>query len=95
MDSLMRKLELTKAFIEKITHGRKIEVGLVLGSGLGDLADKIKDPIFIDYKTIPHFPVSTVEGHAGRLVIGDLEGKSVNSSFLIRLSIISPPFAYA
>lgn len=77
MDSLMRKLELTKAFIEKITHGRKIEVGLVLGSGLGDLADKIKDPIFIDYKTIPHFPVSTVEGHAGRLVIGDLEGKSV------------------
>ena len=58
MDSLMRKLELTKAFIEKITHGRKIEVGLVLGSGLGDLADKIKDPIFIDYKTIylqPHY----------------------------------------
>jgi purine-nucleoside phosphorylase len=77
MENLMKKLEQSKAYIEGITKGRKIQIGLVLGSGLGDLANQIKDPIFIDYKDIPNFPVSTVEGHAGRLVIGDLEGKSV------------------
>ena len=77
MENLMKKLEQSKSYIEGITKGKKIQVGLVLGSGLGDLANQIKDPIFIDYKDIPNFPVSTVEGHAGRLVIGDLEGKSV------------------
>lgn len=55
----------------------KPETGLILGSGLGDLADEIIDTTAIDYKYIPHFPVSTVEGHAGRLVAGKLEGKNV------------------
>lgn len=77
MDNLLKKLEQSKSYIEGITKGRKIQVGLVLGSGLGDLAKQISDPILIDYKDIPNFPVSTVEGHEGRLVIGDLEGKSV------------------
>ncbi len=53
------------------------EIGLILGSGLGTLADEIKNPRVIDYKDIPHFPISTVEGHEGRLVIGELEGKKV------------------
>lgn len=53
------------------------EIGLILGSGLGVLADEIEDAVKIPYETIPHFPVSTVEGHAGQLVIGKLEGKSV------------------
>ncbi len=52
-------------------------IGLILGSGLGILADEIKDAVVIDYKDIPHFPVSTVEGHAGQLVIGKLMGKQV------------------
>lgn len=52
-------------------------IGMILGSGLGDLADQIANAIKIDYKQIPHFPVSTVEGHAGQLVIGKLEGKTV------------------
>lgn len=52
-------------------------VGLILGSGLGVLADEIEDVVTIQYKDIPHFPVSTVEGHAGKLVIGTLEGKQV------------------
>ena len=77
MDNLMKKLEQTQSYIEGITKGKKIQIGLVLGSGLGDLAEQITDPIFISYKDIPNFPVSTVEGHAGRLVIGNLEGKSV------------------
>jgi purine-nucleoside phosphorylase len=50
---------------------------MVLGSGLGGLADKIEDPIFIPYSEIPSFPVSTVPGHMGRLVIGNLQGKRV------------------
>ncbi|MFC4617871.1 purine-nucleoside phosphorylase [Camelliibacillus cellulosilyticus] len=53
------------------------DLGLILGSGLGDLANDIQEPTIIDYKDIPHFPESTVAGHAGRLVIGDLEGKKV------------------
>ncbi|WP_217586635.1 purine-nucleoside phosphorylase [Lentibacillus saliphilus] len=53
------------------------EIGLILGSGLGVLGDAIESPTFIDYKDIPHFPESTVEGHKGRLVIGHLEGKPV------------------
>ncbi len=45
-------------------------VGLVLGSGLGAFAERLQDPVVIPYKDIPHFPVSTAIGHAGRLVIG-------------------------
>jgi len=53
------------------------QIGLILGSGLGDLADEITAATVIPYSEIPHFPVSTVVGHAGELVIGDLEGKCV------------------
>ncbi|MBN2260880.1 MAG: purine-nucleoside phosphorylase [Clostridiales bacterium] len=59
----------------KISNQPKI--GLILGSGLGDLADEILNPIVIAYNEIPHFPESTVEGHKGQLVIGDLMGKTV------------------
>jgi purine-nucleoside phosphorylase len=52
-------------------------IGLILGSGLGALADQIQDAVRIPYSEIPHFPVSTVAGHAGELVIGTLEGKPV------------------
>lgn len=52
-------------------------IGLILGSGLGVLADEIQDAVKIPYNQIPNFPVSTVEGHAGQLVIGNLEGKIV------------------
>ncbi|ASN05458.1 purine-nucleoside phosphorylase [Virgibacillus necropolis] len=64
------------AFIEnKITL--KPSIGLILGSGLGVLGDEIENPIIIPYKDIPHFPESTVTGHKGQLVIGNLEGKQV------------------
>lgn len=53
------------------------QIGLILGSGLGDLADEIENPIVIPYEQIPNFPVSTVAGHAGQLVYGSLEGKTV------------------
>jgi purine-nucleoside phosphorylase len=53
------------------------KIALVLGSGLGSLAQEIKNPVVVDYHNIPHFPKSTVVGHAGRLVLGELEGKLV------------------
>jgi purine-nucleoside phosphorylase len=53
------------------------EIGVILGSGLGSLADKLKESISIPYKDIPHFPLSTVPGHKGQLVFGTLSGKSV------------------
>ncbi len=52
-------------------------VGLVLGSGLGDLADEIEDAVSIPYKDIPHFKLSTAIGHEGKLVIGKLANKAV------------------
>ncbi|HEY4689030.1 MAG TPA: purine-nucleoside phosphorylase [Anaerolineae bacterium] len=53
------------------------QVGLVLGSGLGSLAEAVESPVFIDYADLPHWPRSSVEGHVGRLVIGHLEGVAV------------------
>lgn len=55
---------------------RRPTVGLILGSGLGGFADRLEDPVRIEYGDIPHFPTSTVSGHAGRLVVGDLGGVS-------------------
>ena len=56
---------------------RQPQVAMILGSGLGALADAIQDAQTISYQDLPHWPVSTVMGHQGRLVIGELEGKSV------------------
>lgn len=53
------------------------DIGLVLGSGLGVFADQIETPVAIRYEDIPHFPVSTVAGHAGQFVYGKLYGKKV------------------
>jgi purine-nucleoside phosphorylase len=55
----------------------KPEVGIILGTGLDKLADRIKKDAVIPYKDIPHFPVSTVKSHTGNLVLGELSGKSI------------------
>ncbi len=55
----------------------KPEVGIVLGSGLGNLGKEIEVECEIPYEDIPHFPVSTVEGHSGKLIFGKLNGKIV------------------
>jgi len=52
-------------------------IALILGSGLGELADEVKEKKIFDYKKIPNFPTSTVPGHKGRLVFGKLENKNV------------------
>ncbi|MBP6178943.1 MAG: purine-nucleoside phosphorylase [Anaerolineales bacterium] len=52
-------------------------VGIILGSGLNGLADSVQNPVRIPYSSIPNFPVSTVHGHVGQFVIGELEGRPV------------------
>jgi len=53
------------------------EVGIVLGSGLGNFSDEVEVEKEISYDQVPHFPVSTVEGHKGKLIFGNLSGKKV------------------
>lgn len=67
--------EASNFILEKTKY--KPQIGLILGSGLGAIADQIENPEFYSYNELPHFPVSTVQGHAGRLVVGTLEGKTV------------------
>lgn len=73
---LINQLQAANAFIQE-----KIDIkpgfGLVLGSGLGALAEQVENAVRIPYDEIPYFPTSTVEGHAGELVIGLLEEKPV------------------
>ncbi|MCX7710177.1 MAG: purine-nucleoside phosphorylase [Clostridia bacterium] len=64
------------AFLEK-KMGVKPEIGVILGSGLGVLAEEIQNPVLVPYKEIPHFPVSTVSGHEGQFVFGMLQNKPV------------------
>lgn len=61
----------------KKTSSIKPEVGIILGTGLDKLAEKIRTEAVIPYKEIPHFPVSTVKSHTGNLVLGELSGKRV------------------
>ncbi|GLV59369.1 purine nucleoside phosphorylase [Dictyobacter sp. S3.2.2.5] len=68
-------MEATQA-IQKHTE-TKPALAIILGSGLGDLATEIRDAVAIPYGEIPHFPQSTVAGHAGRLLIGNLAGVPV------------------
>lgn len=73
---MLGKIIEASKFIEgKISQ--KPEIGMILGSGLGVLGDEIKNPTIVKYEEIPYFPKSTVEGHKGQLVIGELEGKVV------------------
>ena len=64
------------ALVERM-EGRKPQIGIVLGSGLGLLADQIEDPLVIPYNELPGFPVSTAIGHKGNFIVGTLGGKCV------------------
>lgn len=63
-------------YIRSIYPG-KIDLAIVLGSGLGPLANEIEDPITINYTDIPHFPAPTLVGHEGKLIIGKIGDKTV------------------
>lgn len=79
MDPRAERIYKAAGYVQKILdeHGLKPEIGIILGSGLGKLADKIANPVAIPYKEIPGFPVSTAIGHKGNFIIGTLAGKTV------------------
>lgn len=70
------KMKNTLGFIREITYNFQPEVGIILGSGLGDFAQNF-DSIAIPYSQIPNFPSSTVQGHSGQLVFAEISGKKV------------------
>lgn len=74
VSDLLARLDQT-AEVVRTRSGVKPEIGLVLGTGLGNLASKMKIDAAVDYRDLPHFPVSTVESHQGRLLLGTLCGK--------------------
>ena len=73
---MLNKINQTAAYLKTMVSYRP-ETGIILGTGLGHLADEITDKIEIPYEQIPHFPLSTVEGHSGKLIFGKLGGKEV------------------
>ena len=77
MDPRVEKIMAAADYIAAKLDGRKPFAGIVLGSGLGKLADKIENQIVIPYREIPGFPVSTAVGHKGNFIAGELGGKFV------------------
>ena len=75
--SFLDNIKLASEYVGHILDGRTPQLGIVLGSGLGRLADEIEDPLVIPYKRIPGFPVSTAIGHKGNFIVGKLGGKTV------------------
>ncbi len=66
--------DVAQIILSKIEHRPKL--GIIAGTGLGALASNIEHPVSFSYNKLPNWPVSTVDGHAGRLMIGELEGRS-------------------
>ena len=77
MDPRVEKIMTAAEYMAAKLDGKKPFAGIVLGSGLGKLADKIENPIVIPYREIPGFPVSTAVGHKGNFIAGELGGKFV------------------
>lgn len=73
---MLEKIKETANYLKKQTNFQP-EVGIILGTGLGNLGNEIIAEHTIPYKEIPNFPVSTVEGHSGQLIFGELGGKKV------------------
>jgi purine-nucleoside phosphorylase len=73
-DDLYDRIQAAAGHVRAAIGDRVPRVGLILGSGLGGFADRLDDGVGLDYASIPHFPRSDVQGHAGRLVIGTRRG---------------------
>ena len=74
---IVKRIQDCADYLKEKTGGMKPVAGIVLGSGLGKLAETIENPIVIPYKDIPGFPVSTAVGHKGNFIFGTLGGKEV------------------
>lgn len=76
-DDLLSNLEESAAVLEKRLEGRTPSIGIILGSGLGPLAESIENAVFIPFGEVPHMKTSTATSHVGRFVAGELGGKQV------------------
>ncbi|MBM2840394.1 MAG: punA [Bacteroidetes bacterium] len=76
MTELRKQIDAAIGFLRTKTKLQP-SIGIILGTGLGGLAKEIKAEVVVDYGDIPHFPISTVESHHGKLIFGTLAGKSV------------------
>jgi purine-nucleoside phosphorylase len=76
-DQVIETAAFLRAELSTLTPSIGPQIGIVLGSGLGAVAEAVVDPVFIPYAEIPHFPQSTVMGHSGRIVAGQLGGVAV------------------
>ena len=74
---MLGKIKDSAAYISRFLEGEKYRIGIILGTGLGELGKSIEIKHTIPYAGIPHFPVSTVQGHKGNLLIGKFGGKNV------------------
>ena len=77
MDPRIETINRLASIIKSRIGDKKPVLGIVLGSGLGSLANDIQDPIVIPYRELPDFPVSTAVGHKGNFIVGTLGGKTV------------------
>ncbi|WP_244554735.1 purine-nucleoside phosphorylase [Pontibacter indicus] len=77
MNDMMQQLRESASYIQDKTGNFQPEFGIILGTGLGALIKEIEIEYSLDYADIPHFPVSTVESHTGRLAFGTLAGRRV------------------
>lgn len=73
---MLEKIQETADFLREKMHTSP-ETAIILGTGLGSLVHEITDKYEINYKDIPNFPVSTVEGHSGKLIFGKLGNKDI------------------
>lgn len=74
---MLEKIKQTADFLRERINGELPKLGIIMGTGLGALSDLIDNKQIIPYSEIPNFPISTVEGHSGNLIIGNLAGKRV------------------
>ncbi|MFY7651898.1 MAG: hypothetical protein ACOVQE_04310 [Chitinophagaceae bacterium] len=77
MDDLMQKIQAAADYIKAQISNPQAKLGIILGSGLGNLTEEIVVEKTVAYHEIPHFPVSTVKGHGGKLMYGTLNGEKV------------------
>ena len=77
MKDTRKTIQEAASCVKQRLEGRQPLVGIVLGSGIGKLAERIEDPLVIPYREVPGFPVSTAIGHKGNFIVGALGGKTV------------------
>ncbi|MDP4144818.1 MAG: purine-nucleoside phosphorylase [Bacillota bacterium] len=74
--NMLEKIKYSSDYLKKM-YSKKIDIAVILGTGLGSIVDEIENKVVIQYKDIPEFPTSTVQGHAGEIIIGNISGKNI------------------